>query len=247
ERQRVGWRVIFKLGRSGGHCSADLITSGKAMGWVNRRCRKSYALARAVVAAVLLGSLSTPETLAKGVMERVPFTYTVMIDAGSSGCRLNIHRVHWEGPTIRVSGSSGGKIEPGLSSFAETPAQAVEHLRPLMATAEELIPREYHSSTKVYIKSTAGMRLLAKKAQEAIYSSIYDSLASDESFPFHLDRHHLGTIDGDMEAFYGALSANYLAGRINARLRTTGHGGGEIGALDMGGASTQIIFRHGRG
>lgn len=37
-----------------------------------------------------------------------------------------------------------------------------------------------------------------------------------------------------MEAFYAVLSANYLEGRIDARLHPTGHAAGEIGALDMG-------------
>ena len=44
----------------------------------------------------------------------------------------------------------------------------------------------------------------------------------------------MGTIDGEMEAFYAVLSANFLAGRIDARMHPTGHGSGEIGALDMG-------------
>ncbi|CAN0563574.1 unnamed protein product, partial [Ectocarpus sp. 12 AP-2014] len=63
-------------------------------------------------------------------------------------------------------------------------------------------------------------------------------------FPFAIDRADVGTLDGDMEAFYAVLSANFLAGRIDALMHPTGHASGEIGALDMGGASTQIIFRH---
>lgn len=53
-------------------------------------------------------------------------------------------------------------------------------------------------------------------------------------FPFTLRRGDLGTIDGDKEAFYAVLSANYLKGRIDAMLRPTGHEAGEMGALDMG-------------
>lgn len=57
---------------------------------------------------------------------------------------------------------------------------------------------------------------------------------SDTSLPFAVDREGLGTISGDMEAFYAVLSANYLEGRIDARLHPTGHEAGELGALDMG-------------
>jgi GDA1/CD39 (nucleoside phosphatase) family len=38
------------------------------------------------------------------------------------------------------------------------------------------------------------------------------------------------------------LSTNYLEGRIDAHLNPTSHPAGVLGALDMGGASTQIIF-----
>lgn len=58
--------------------------------------------------------------------------------------------------------------------------------------------------------------------------------AGDHSFPFEVQREQLGTIDGDMEAFYAVLSANFLEERIDARLRSTSHHGGEVGALDMG-------------
>ncbi|CAM9701886.1 unnamed protein product, partial [Choristocarpus tenellus] len=50
---------------------------------------------------------------------------------------------------MRVSGSSGGKIEPGLSSFADEPSMAAAHLRPLLLRASELIPPEHHAKTKV--------------------------------------------------------------------------------------------------
>ena len=61
-----------------------------------------------------------------------------------------------------------------------------------------------------------------------------DASVTDPGFPFALDRSALGTIEGDKEAFYAVLSANYLEGRIDAQLHPTGHDSGEIGALDMG-------------
>ncbi|CAN0419405.1 unnamed protein product, partial [Hapterophycus canaliculatus] len=78
------------------------------------------------------------------------------------------------------------------------------------------------------------MRMLPPETQEAIYDEIHASLAGDPSFPFSLERDAVGTIDGDMEAFFAVLSANFLAGRIDATMRPTGHESGEIGALDMG-------------
>ncbi|CAM9552088.1 unnamed protein product [Pylaiella littoralis] len=139
---------------------------------------------------------------------------------------------------------AGGKIEPGLSFFADSPTDAAGYMLPLLAKASELVPPENHSATKVFIKSTAGMRLLPREIQDAIHDEIYAALVGNPAFPFSLYREEVGTIDGEQEAYYAVLSANYLAGRIDARMHPTGHLSGEIGALDMGGASTQIIFRH---
>ncbi|CBJ49083.1 conserved unknown protein [Ectocarpus siliculosus] len=148
------------------------------------------------------------------------------------------------GQSLKFSGAAGGKIEPGLSSFAASPKDAAEYMLPLLAKASELVPRERHPATKVLIKSTAGMRLLPLEVQEAIYDEVHAALVGNPLFPFAVDRGDVGTLDGDMEAFYAVLSANFLAGRIDALMHPTGHASGEIGALDMGGASTQIIFRH---
>ncbi|CAM9716234.1 unnamed protein product, partial [Ectocarpus fasciculatus] len=139
-----------------------------------------------------------------------------------------------KGQSLKFSGAPGGKIEPGLSSFAASPKDAAEYMLPLLAKASKLVPRERHPTTKVLIKSTAGMRLLPLETQEAIYDEVYAALVGNPLFPFALDRGDVGTLDGDMEAFYAVLSANFLAGRIDALMHPTGHASGEIGALDMG-------------
>lgn len=77
---------------------------------------------------------------------------------------------------MTVSGIPGGKIEPGLNSFADRPDDAARHLKPLIMGASELVPVERWGKTKVFVKSTAGMRLLPGETQAAIYDKIYDSL-----------------------------------------------------------------------
>lgn len=100
----------------------------------------------------------------------------MVVDAGSSGCRLNVYHVNAEGESVIVSGESGGKIEPGLNSFADRPADAAQHLKPLIEGASELVPTERRAFTKLLVKSTAGMRLLAEETQEAIYDEIYEAI-----------------------------------------------------------------------
>lgn len=54
-----------------------------------------------------------------------------------------------KGESLEFSGVAGGKIEPGLSSFADAPKDAAEYISPLLARASELVPTDNHSSTKV--------------------------------------------------------------------------------------------------
>lgn len=90
-------------------------------------------------------------------------------------------------------------------------------------------------------------------------------------FPFRLYRKNIGTLSGRLEGFYAALSVNYLTGRIDTHLErersseepreeaeevevtveassaSSRKGGATqtlVGALDLGGSSTQIVFQH---
>lgn len=83
------------------------------------------------------------------------------------------------------------------------------------------------------------MRLIPKNKQDEIYNNIYQFYEKSK-YKFILKRNNLQTISGDDEGYYGWLAVNYLGGTISANLerikpRT-------IGALDLGGGSTQILF-----
>lgn len=54
-----------------------------------------------------------------------------------------------QGEYMGITGTPGGKIEPGLNAFADCPAKAAEHLRPLLLEASGLVPSERHANTKV--------------------------------------------------------------------------------------------------
>lgn len=117
----------------------------------------------------------------------------------------------------------------------------------MFAYAAEVIPPEYHAGTVVTYQATAGMRLLTKDEQDAIYDSLHQGLMDSERFVFRrMKRSDLGTLEGDMEGFYGAVAANYLTGVVDSKLRTQDTGAntkkGPLGAMDMGGSSTQIVY-----
>jgi hypothetical protein len=128
-----------------------------------------------------------------------------------------------------------------LSRFAGQKGIA-EHILPAFEYAATVIPSEHHSSTRVLFQATAGMRLLSEAEQADIYDTLYEELILSDRFVFSLERDDIATLSGDLEGFFGAVAANYLKGTINADLELVSDDHGPIGALDMGGSSTQIVF-----
>jgi len=146
------------------------------------------------------------------------------------------------------------------------PSVVAEHLVPLFEYAASIIPQAHHSTTKVYYQATAGIRLLTETEQQTIYDALYEGLLQHPSFVFSaMERKDIATLSGEMEAFYGAVAANFLQGVIDTELRLLPAGNKKekelkqfvdnnnddedddhpvVGALDMGGSSTQIVYIH---
>jgi Golgi nucleoside diphosphatase len=132
------------------------------------------------------------------------------------------------------------------------PTEVAAHLLPLFEYAANIIPSQYYESTGVYYQATAGMRLLEESEQNAVYDALYQGLIDDQSFVFRgIQRKDISTLSGQMEAYYGALSANYILGLIDSELRVLSPNEEDekeneqqhpVGALDMGGSSTQIVY-----
>ena len=171
--------------------------------------------------------------------------YTLVIDAGSTGSRAYIFVYEDDDvlETRSVRSIQGKKAVPGLSSFSSHPQGVTDYFEPLFLHAVDIIPPEYHNETLVYIKGTAGMRLLKEEEQDAIWDSLVQGLAEHHNVPFIIQKENFGTIDGHREAYYAVLASNYIAGSIDGNLVQTGVP--MIGALDMGGSSTQLIFHTG--
>lgn len=174
--------------------------------------------------------------------------YAVIIDAGSTGSRSFVFQftVNPETGDRSITTISAKKVMPGLSTFGSHPEDAVSYMKPLLLDAASVIDKKDHSRTKVHIKATAGMRLIPQEEQDAIWSALIEGLAREEDIPFRIEPENFGTIDGYFEAYYAVLASNYIAGRIDGNLRRI-KGKKMIGAMDMGGSSTQLIFYNGTG
>ena len=169
--------------------------------------------------------------------------YGCVIDAGSSGSRIYVYQ--WPKrnfkslpiPITEVYKSPviNKKIKPGISAFVDNPTGAGPSLNPLLTAAKAAIPAAVDLKTvPIYLGATAGMRVLAPEKSNLIFDSIRSTLKSSG---FHFKDKWARIISGEEEGTYGWIAANYLKNTLN-----TGDSEKTYGALDLGGASTQISF-----
>ena len=150
-----------------------------------------------------------------------------------------------------------------LSAFARAPShygtdslnatEVADHMLSLFEYAAAIIPERYHDITPVKYQASAGMRLVDESEQVAVYDALYEGLMESERFVFRsMKREDVATLDGVSEGLYGAVAVNYLKGVVGADLKVKAksqgnddhvlHHHGPLGALDMGGASAQIVY-----
>lgn len=188
--------------------------------------------------------------------------FGIVIDAGSSGSRLQIYS--WKDATVvrqlegeesygRLPKVEKGtrnpndwvfKAEPGLSSFAEDPQGVAEYLQPFLDYARMHLPPSVEADTPIFLLATAGMRLLTQEQQVEILKETCHFFKTQSTF--RIDNpssagpcgSSIRIITGEEEGLFGWLSVNYLMDGFtgHSQDRTT------YGFLDMGGASTQIAF-----
>lgn len=159
--------------------------------------------------------------------------YEIIIDAGSSGSRLQLFEYDSEKKIPDVQRILSKKKTPGLSSFVNEPKAVTSTLKPLLDEAVHVLNTKSidPKTVNIQILATAGMRLLTENQQQEIYTQVRDFLKKNYTFPVG----EIKTISGQMEGVYGWLSANYLEGTFQKRAQTFGN-------IDLGGASTQIVF-----
>lgn len=146
--------------------------------------------------------------------------YAVVIDAGSTGSRCFVFHVVIDHDDNReVTSASCGKVIPGLSSFVAYPNEASNYLAPLLHNAAQIIPSIHHISTSIFIKATAGMRLLSPDSQTKLWESVVRGINRRADIPFIISNKHIGTIDGHAEAYYAVLASNYVHGSIDGNLQ----------------------------
>ncbi|CAK9031174.1 Ectonucleoside triphosphate diphosphohydrolase 3 (NTPDase 3) (CD39 antigen-like 3) (Ecto-ATP diphosphohydrolase 3) (Ecto-ATPDase 3) (Ecto-ATPase 3) (Ecto-apyrase 3) (HB6) [Durusdinium trenchii] len=149
----------------------------------------------------------------------------------------------------------GFGIAPGVASFALTPAAAGASLEPLIRFARKTLHEERHrwGEIPLFLRATAGMRLLFPDERESILDAWCSGCAEGTSepgrenirtyfrtLPFLFRDDMASVATGEEEGVFGWISANYLMGNLKPDEVPSSHS--TVGSLDLGGASTQIVF-----
>lgn len=164
------------------------------------------------------------------------YKYGIVMDAGSSHTSLYIYQwpAEKDNNTGRVEQTHSCTAKgPGISSYANDPQKAGQSLRECLQEAKQRVPEKRHHETPLYLGATAGMRLLTMEdntASNQVFQAVEETL---QKSPFSFQGARL--LDGREEGAFGWVTVNYLDDRLRQGLATTG-------ALDLGGASTQISF-----
>ena len=177
--------------------------------------------------------------------------YALMIDAGSTGSRIHIYKFNnCRSGTPTFEYEVFKMTQPGLSYYAGHAEDAAGSLDVLLDEAMRVVPEEMRMCTPVAVKATAGLRLLPGTQSAEILEAVGKRIG--EVYPFKLVEGRDGgggvvIMDGKDEGVYAWITANYLMGTIKEGEDSDDEDGPEGGSttyavLDLGGASTQIVF-----
>jgi hypothetical protein len=177
--------------------------------------------------------------------------YGVMIDAGSSGTRTFLYS--WERRSIAADSSElsplshpvtqegwSVKSHIPLASFGPNPQDVGTLLQQTVDFArQKLTVLGVSNFTKIpiFLGATAGVRLMPYDQRVNLFKSVRAFYSDKTKSPFEFSDHFAKSLSGEEEGFFGWVAINYLTNSILPKQKNPIYG-----ALDMGGASTQITF-----
>ncbi|XP_064419005.1 ectonucleoside triphosphate diphosphohydrolase 1 isoform X2 [Latimeria chalumnae] len=189
--------------------------------------------------------------VAMGIAQNRPLRenikYGIVLDAGSSHTSLFVYKwpAEKQNDTGIVQQHHMCKVKgKGISSYFSEVEKAGLSLTICMDEAKSKIPKDRHKETPVYLGATAGMRLLrleSPTASDAVLNAVKKFL---QTYPFSFSGARI--ITGQEEGAYGWITINYLLENFKQDSSFFSWGQSKAketwGALDLGGASTQITF-----
>ncbi|XP_022664347.1 ectonucleoside triphosphate diphosphohydrolase 2-like isoform X3 [Varroa destructor] len=169
---------------------------------------------------------------------RAPFIYGVVIDAGSSHSEATLY--NWNGNKYYGTGKAKQVAhvkndDSGISDLK--PREVQRSIEELLEKIKMHIPSTQRHGTPVYLAATAGMRLLNISSPEEVDLILLAAEAGIKGSGLKFGG--AGLLSGIDEGLAAWLSSNYLLDRLP---RDRNDPKDLVGAMDCGGASTQIAF-----
>ncbi|KAL9243133.1 hypothetical protein vseg_017059 [Gypsophila vaccaria] len=189
-----------------------------------------------------------------GVIGGVKEYFTVVVDCGSTGTRVNVYQ--WRTSDVRNGNlplllhsfpdelvkkhvwNDGCRYhcvqtEPGLDKSVGNYTQVRASLEPLIHWAEGVIPRDRHGDTPIFVLATAGLRRLSQRDAKSVLDDV-ELVVKEHSFAWR--RGWIKVLSGREEAYYGWVALNYKMGYFRNASRSP-----TLGLLDLGGSSLQVV------
>lgn len=122
-----------------------------------------------------------------------------------------------------------------------------EYLEPLLDFAKKVLhtKQDEFDTFPIFLKATAGMRILDPVDRSRVINAVRTLFQNKTYCPFWFEEERVRVISGEEEAIYGWTGVNFLMGTLledSAGAGTVINPRLTYGAMDMGGASTQISF-----
>ncbi|NXA12345.1 ENTP8 diphosphohydrolase, partial [Sapayoa aenigma] len=174
--------------------------------------------------------------------------YGMVFDAGSSHTSLFVYE--WESDKENDTGVVSQTLScdvqgQGISSYANDPPKAGDSLRKCLDEALKAVPAVKQRDVPAYLGATAGMRLLREQNPSAADQVLAEVAKTMQEYPVAFKGARILT--GEEEGAYGWITINYLLDSFTkfspkAHTWLRPEAANIFGALDLGGASTQISF-----
>lgn len=198
------------------------------------------------IGALLVASAGFAVVISLHVLKApTPILYGIVLDGGSSHTALFVYR--WDGPKWMGTGlinQIGSCNIPGdIASYYKNISGIDAFLSPCLKYASDNVPSASRSTSPIYFGATAGVRLLnisQPSAADVLLDGIRNRLSRSG---FMFDPSNVEILSGNDEAQFSWIT-------VNSQLQNVGPNStvfprkkevyATVGAMDLGGASTQF-------
>ncbi|KNA03987.1 hypothetical protein SOVF_203910 [Spinacia oleracea] len=182
-------------------------------------CFQSYKKVKICLIFLAIVLVSAGLVYGYGLLGKIKPFFTVVVDCGSTGTRVNVYEWgidggrNWGLPILLhcYPGNSTKnplwkngceyhcmQTEPGLDRYVGNYSGLRTSLVPLLRWAEQLIPKDRHGDTPVFVLATAGLRRLAVEDGKKV---VFEADKAREDSHSHLLVSKIGPVERQLMAY----------------------------------------------